>query len=63
MKSIAQHISEKEISPTYFANQLGVHPAIILSWNDKESSPNSNQILAICELLDVFQEEIDILRT
>jgi len=44
----------------FVADQLGVYPSTIIRWNNKETRPSKMMLTALCELLDIYEEEIDL---
>lgn len=60
MKTIFEHIMDDQLGFLEVASKCNVSYDLLERWNRKEERPSNTEIDILCELLDCFEEDLDL---
>lgn len=59
MPTLAQARRRKSLTQRQLAEQLGVHPALVSSWERGVHKPGPSNLKKLCQVLEITREEIE----
>ena len=59
MPTIAQARRRKSLTQKQLATQIGIEPALVATWEEGISKPQSSDLKKLCEILGISSEEIE----
>ena len=60
MKKIFEQIKEAGYTKSHVAKCCAVTYPTLASWNAKKTRPDELKLLVLCELLDIYEDELDL---